>query len=159
MESEELLRVARETIDKVTFCFAVTVAADGTANARVVQPGKLAADWSVRFMTMRRCGKVRELETTGRLTLGYLYEPEDAHVTLLGPARIIDDVEVKRSVWSPATEKWFAGGPEDPEALIIELTTKRIELWSARRNVMPEPKGFSCAVLERDGEGWRVSTT
>lgn len=36
---------------------------------------------------------------------------------------------------------------------------KRIELWSAAEGVMPEPEGYSAAVLVRAGEGWRVEAT
>ena len=164
MESEDLLRIAREIVEPLPFCFAVTVAADGTANARVIQPAKPAADWSVRFMTRRRCRKTGEIEQSGHRTLGYLDEPARAHVTLLGPARIIDDVAVKRAAWTPASDTWYPDGPESPDVVIVELATQRIELWSAQHDIMPEPTGFSCAVLEREasedgGEGWRVSTT
>jgi hypothetical protein len=37
--------------------------------------------------------------------------------------------------------------------------TERIELWSAAHKVMPEPMGYSAAVLIRDGKCWRVSQT
>lgn len=44
--------------------------------------------------------------------------------------------------------------------VIVKLITDRIELWSSGRDVMPEPKGLSAAVLVRDGSGWqyRVSS-
>ena len=56
METGALLAIARETIDKVPFCFAITVAKNGEANARVVQTGKLRDGWSVGLMTERRTG-------------------------------------------------------------------------------------------------------
>lgn len=156
MDSEALLRIARETVEKVKFCFACTLAEDGTVNARLVQPGRLAEDWSVRFMTLRSTRKVPEMESSGRLTLAYQYDPESAHVVLLGRPRIIDDVEAKRAVWSPEADRWFPGGPEDPDVVLVELATERIELWSGGRDVMP---GFHSALLEREGEGWRCSLT
>ena len=159
MDSDALLHIARETIEKLKFCFACTLAEDGTVNARVIQPGKLAEDWSVRFMTLRSTRKIQEMERTGRLTLGYLYEPEGTHVTLLGRPRIIDDVAAKRAVWGPAADEWYSGGPEDPNVVLVELATERIELWSKAHDVMPEPRGFSSAVLERHGEGWHCSQT
>jgi hypothetical protein len=58
-----------------------------------VQPGKLRDDWSVGFMAERYCRKIVEIERGGRLTLAY--------VTLIGRPVIIDDVALKRSVWSP----------------------------------------------------------
>jgi general stress protein 26 len=159
MDTAALLAIARETIDKVAFCFAITVGENGAASARVVQTGKLRDDWSVGFMTERYCRKVVEMERAGRLTLAYQYDPEKAYVTLTGRPVIIDDVALKRSVWNPNADRWHRGGPDDPNVVIVRLITDRIEIWSSGRDVMPEPKGFSAAVLERDGLGWRYSTT
>jgi len=159
MDTAALLAIARETIDKVPFCFAITVGENGAASARVVQTGGLRDDWSVGFMRERYCRKVVEMERAGRLTLAYQYDPEKAYVTLTGRPVIIDDVALKRSVWNPNADRWHRGGPDDPNVVIVRLITDLIEIWSSGRDVMPEPKGFSAAVLERDGLGWRYSTT
>jgi general stress protein 26 len=146
-------------IDKVTYCFAVTAADNGEVNARIVQPRKLQDDWTVDFTTNRRCRKFKEIEQSGKLTLAYQHDPDRAYVSLIGCAGIIDDVELKRSRWSAEADRWHPGGPDDPNVVIIRLATERIELWSSVRDVMPEPKGLSAAVLIRDGSGWRYSAT
>jgi general stress protein 26 len=159
MRTDELLLIARETIDKVPFCFAITVADQHVPNARVVLPGKLGDDWQVRFLTHRRCRKVKEMERSGRLTLAYQYDPERAYVILLGRPRLLDDVEVKRTLWQEDSHKWFPGGPEDPNVVVVELITERIELRNSDRGVLPEPVGLSAAFLEREGAGWRYGST
>lgn len=156
MEAEELLLVALETIGKLRYCFAMTTTGRGEMSARVVQPGKPDADWRVRFMTSRSSRKVREVEQTGRMLLGYQHDPEAAYVTLGGPATIVDDIDLKRSVWTADADKWYPGGPEDPDVVLVELRTERIELWSASRNIMP---GISAVVLQRDDQGWSVGRT
>jgi general stress protein 26 len=159
VDSEPLLNLARKLIGDVTFCVAVTQGAGGDANARIVQPRPLCDDWTVDVLTNRRCRKVREVERTGRLTLLYQHDKDRSYVSLVGPAEIVDDVDFKRSVWTEAHYRWNPGGPEDPATVYLRLMTERIELWSAVHNVMPEPIGYSAAVLIRDGECWRVSTT
>ncbi|HEY5724630.1 MAG TPA: pyridoxamine 5'-phosphate oxidase family protein [Methylomirabilota bacterium] len=159
MDTGALLAIARDTVAKVPFCFAITAAENGDANARVIQPGKLREDWSVGFMTNRRCRKVLEMERTGRLTLAYEYDPEKAYVTLLGRPIVIDDVARKRAVWGPDSDRWHPGGPGDPNVVIVELIVDRIEVWSGGRDVMPEPKGLSAAVLVREGSDWRYYAT
>jgi general stress protein 26 len=159
VDSEPLLNLARKLIGDVTFCVAVTQGTGGDANARIVQPRRLGDDWTVDVLTNRRCRKVREVERTGRLTLLYQHDKDRSYVSLVGPAEIVDDVDFKRSVWTEAHYRWNPGGPEDPATVYLRLMTERIELWSAVHNVMPEPIGYSAAVLIRDGECWRVSTT
>lgn len=159
MNPDYCLTVARETIAKVTFCWAITIAPDGNPSARVVQPAPPADDWSVRFLTRRNGRKVAEIERSGRLTLGYQYDPEFAYVTLTGRPQVLDDVAYKRRTWSPVAARYYPNGPDDPNVAVVHLDTFRIELWSSLRKVAPEPYALSAAVLERDGAGWRVSQT
>lgn len=80
---------------------------------------------------------------------------------------IIDDIELKRSRWAAFTEaqkkfalRWNPMGPEDPDLVYVRLKTKRIEMWSSEHRVMPEPIGYSAAVLTRNSEsGWTCSKT
>ena len=101
METDALLEIARETIDRVPMCMAITVGADGDANARVVQPSRLTAAWSVRFMSDRRTRKIEDIERSGRITLAYQHDAGGAYVALVGRATIIDDVAVKKRSGSP----------------------------------------------------------
>ena len=152
-----LLAIARETIAKVPLCMAITVAPNGEANARVVQPGPLREDWTVGFMTNRSCRKVIEMEQTRRLTLAYQLDAELACVSLIGRPTILDDIALKRAVWGPDSDRFHPGGPEDPNVVIVKLHVDRIEIYSAGRDVTPAPLGLNSAMLLRDGNTWRYS--
>jgi general stress protein 26 len=159
VETDALLALARRLIGELTFCIAVTQSEEGDANARVVQPRPLGDDWSVDVLTNRRCRKVREAERTGRLTLIYQHDPERSYVSLVGRCEVLDELAFKRAVWTPAHDRWNPGGPDDPATVFLRLHTERIELWSAAHGVMPEPAGYSAALLLRDGDGWRLSAS
>ena len=159
MDVDDLLELARQLADEVKFPIAVTVGDNGDGHARVVQPRPLGADWSVDFLTNRRCRKVREIEQRGRLTLLYQHPVKPSYVCLIGNCTIVDDRALKRATWAPGHDRWNPLGPDDPDTVYARLTTERIELWSAVDNVMPEPQGYSAAVLLREGEGWTLSAT
>lgn len=160
METNRLLQVARGVINRVPACMAVTVDANGVANARVVNPKPLSDEWTVRFTTHRGSRKAAEIERSGRLTLAYQYDPEKAYVTLIGRAVINNDIAAKTADWRPETNKWHPGGPSDPNVVYIDFTTERIELWSSLHGVVPDPAiGMWAAVLTRDASGWRQDTT
>jgi general stress protein 26 len=95
----------------------------------------------------------------GAADASYQHDPEGAYVVLLGRPKLVEDVEVKRTLWQEDSHKWFPAGLEDPNVVVIELTTQRIELRSAGRGVLPEPVGLSAAFLEREGTGWRYGST
>jgi general stress protein 26 len=167
MDVNELLRIARDTIDSVTYCFAITVSQHGEAHARIILPRKLETDWSVDFGTIRTSRKCREIESSHRLTLAYQNDHDRAYVSLMGQPLVIDDIELKRSRWAAFTDaqresalRWNPKGPEDPDLVYIRLMTERIEMWSIEHAVLPEPLGFSAAVLTRNGDfGWTCSKT
>ena len=160
MDTNGLLQVAREIIAKVPACMAITVDCNSEANARVVNPKPLSDAWTVRFATDRRSRKSMEIERSGRLTLAYQYDPENAYVTLVGRAVINDDVAAKTANWRPESYRWYPGGPADPNVVYIDFTAERIELWSSSNGVVPNPvMGLWAAVLVREASGWRQQTT
>jgi general stress protein 26 len=148
-----LLQAARRIVTRVRYCMVVTPAADGGANARVVQPFPPDEDWSVSFVTSARSRKADEIHRTGRLTLAYQHDPEGAYVSLVGHARLTADPATKARIWSPGLDEWFPAGPDDPDVVVVRLATERIELWSYAAGIMPEPRGQRAAVVQRAAGG------
>lgn len=159
MDVDRHLQLARKLIGDLTFCVAATHGDDGTVSARIVQPLQPQDDWTVNAITNRRCRKVREIERSGRMTLLYQHDQDKSYVCLMGRAEIVEDIELKRSIWKPGHYRWNPGGPEDPATVFVRLATDRIELWSATHDVRPPPEGYSAAVLLRQDNGWDYSTT
>jgi general stress protein 26 len=159
MDADRLLKLAREMAAEVPFCVGSTTAEDGGTSSRILQPMRICDDWTINIITNRRCRKVREIEKTGHITLLYDNPNRRGYVCFSGPANIVEDVELKRAIWTPGHDRWNPGGPEDPATVFMRLRPNRIELWSVTENILPEPEGYSAAVLLRDGEGWRVTST
>ena len=159
MDIPQLLAIARQTIAQVPLCMAVTVAENGEAHARVVQPGPLREDWSVGFMTERYCRKVQEMQRTGRLTLAYQCDAQKAYVSLSGRPVVMDDVALKRATWSPASDLFHPGGPDDPNVVVVRLLVDCIEIYNASQGIQPSPVGLNAAVLRRAGSGWQLENS
>jgi len=158
LSADDLLLLARETVEAVPTCLAITVNGDGGANARAINPSKPSTEWVIRFMTDRRTRKFSEIVRTGRMTLVYFHEAGGAYVSLVGRARIIDDVTVKQAGWHPGNFKWHPGGPTDPNVVIVEFEAERIETWNTPEGIVPDPtRGLWAAVLTRDADSWRYA--
>ena len=154
MQVDAVLEAARAAIAANTWCFAVTLAADGAPHARLVQPGRLQEDWSLCFLSDARSRKVRELCRDPRLTLAWQHDAERAYVTLLGRAVANTEVAAKRAIWRPEMNHFHPGGPEDPNNVIVEFATERLEVSSGGRSIAPPPRGFSAATLTRNDGSW-----
>jgi general stress protein 26 len=153
---EQILLVAKDITAKVPNCWAVTADQLGGANARVVQPffSQLDQDgWVVRFLTSGRSRKAAEIASSGRISLGYQYDPEQAYVTLVGAASIIDDRGYLQDKWRTEWNAFFPKGPSDVDAVMVEVTVERIEMWNLVRRIAASPNGLRPATLQRAASG------
>ena len=155
---ERLLAAARETIATVPFCWVMTVADDGGANARVVQapPTRGGEDfWTRWFLTPRIGRKAAEIGRAGRVTLAYQHQSGNAYVALSGQAELLDD--------RAEVESRFRGSAyDDPEGLVaasliaVRVTADHLELHV--RGVTAEPWGRGRTLLDRQPDGsWRLA--
>jgi general stress protein 26 len=155
---ERLLAAARETIAEVPFCWVVTPAENGGANARIVkaQPTRDGEDfWTRWFLTPRIGRKSAEIERVGRVTLAYQHKSGDAYVALAGRAELVDD--------RAKVESRFRGSAyDDPEGVVagsliaVRVTADHLELHM--RGVNAEPWGRGRTLLGRNRDGsWRLA--
>lgn len=153
---EQILLAAKDITAKVPNCWAATADQRGGANARVVQPffSQLDKDgWVVRFLTSGRSRKAAEIASSGRISLGYQYDPEQACVTLVGAASIIDDRGYLQDKWRTEWNAFFPKGASDMDAVIVEVTVERIEVWNLMRKIATSPNGLRAATLQRAASG------
>jgi general stress protein 26 len=148
---ERLLAAARETIATVPFCWVMTVAEDGGANARVVQapPTRDGEDfWTRWFLTPRIGRKAAEIGRMGRVTLAYQHASGNAYVALSGRAELIDD---RAEVESRCSDRALAD-----RLIAVKVTADHLELHV--RGVTAEPWGHGRTLLDRSPDGsWRLA--
>ena len=153
---ERLLEAARRTIAEVRYCWVVTPAGDGRANARVVKafPNGDGEDlWTHWFLTMRAGRKSAEIRAAGRVTLAYQHDSGDAYVTIAGPAQIIDEPAAVESRLQQVDDP---GGALQGKLVAVKCTADRLELHV--RGVTAEPWGHGRTLLERNRNGaWRFA--
>ena len=154
---ERLLAAARETIAAVPFCWVVTAAADGSANARVVkaQPSGTDEDfWTRWFLTPRIGRKASEIGRSRQVTLAYQHNSGNAYVAIGGRAELIDD--------RAEVESRFRGSSyDDAEGMVaaslvaVRVTAGHLELHV--RGVTAEPWGRGRTLLDRKPDGsWHL---
>lgn len=156
--TERLLAATRQTIGAGPYCWAMTAAVDGAANARLM--GRLPPlpgedEWTLWFLTRERSRKATEIRRTGRLAVGYQHDAD--YAVLAGPAALIEDRSELRPRWQDRWNVRFPGGPDNTAVILIRMETERIELCV--RGVTPEPFGSRYVALERRStRGWEVVT-
>ena len=154
----QLLGGAAKAISRVHYCWLVTEALNGGANARPMGRVRHYADekdWTIRFVTDGRSRKVLDIRRTGAVDLLFQDDPEDAFVILNGAAQLLEGASAVRQHWKHAYALYFPSATDRANAAFVEVSVKRMTLWI--RGVTPEPFGLHPTVLERDTAGcWHL---
>jgi len=156
MTAEDWLEVARISIEAKDYCFFITLGESGCPNARLMQPFKPEQDFTIWFGTSPRSRKVRDIAADDLVVVSYQNTGEHAYVTLIGRVQVERDVDARRRYWRQEWARFWPGGPEDNDYVLIKFVPSRIELMNISRNVAPDPR-LQPAVLVREGNGWVVA--
>jgi general stress protein 26 len=155
LQIERLLEAAQQTMAEVRYCWVVTSAGDGRANARVVKAFSNADGedpWTRWFLTLRTGRKSAEIRAAGRVTLAYQHNSGDAYVTIAGPAEIIDDPS---AVECRLTQVDDSDGTLEGKLVAVRVTPDHLELHV--RGITAEPWGHGRTLMERPHNGaWRL---
>ncbi len=158
-EVSQLLGGAAKTIARVQYCWLLTEAECGGANARPMgrlMPDADDRDWTVCFVTDGRSRKASDIRRAGKVGLIFQHDHDDAFVVLSGDAALIETAAEVRRLWKSAYNAYFPTEADRENASFVQVNVQRMELWI--RGVTPEPFGRSTTVLERSAEGtWRLS--
>jgi general stress protein 26 len=154
IETDQVLQVARETIVAAGYCFLITLDDSGHPQARVMDPFEPEQDMTVWMATDASTRKVRQIEADPRATLACYDAAAAAYVSMIGRARLVDDLDERERRWKPEWESFYPDGPTGESYLLIELTPLRIEIMSFAHDVMRGP--FTPVALIRSGSAWSV---
>ena len=157
-EVSRLLGGVTQTIASVHYCWVATAAGTGSTHVRPMGrlPRDLAEDdWTIRFITDGRSRKASEIRRAGEATVIF-QDANDAFVTLVGPATLLEEACEVRKRWKSAYDVYFPRDEDRANAAFIEVDIQCMELWI--RGLTPEPFGLRATTIERDARGeWRLT--
>lgn len=163
MDSTEVLAVARRILSTQTLGFLATV---GKSSPSIRMVGALVVDDDLRvaFATSAKTRKVLELRTDPRAVYATAdMVPGDlttgSAVCLYGTASIDADSPRRREIGARVGDRYFPGGAENPDFVIVTLAPDRVEVWSEQDRIVPDPHGMASAVVTRSARGWSEPTT
>jgi general stress protein 26 len=63
------------------------------------------------------------------VNLAFSDERRGTYVSVSGQARLVDDMQRKRALWTELARPWFPGGAEDPTLLLLSIEPEHAEIW------------------------------
>ena len=157
VQVNHLLAGAKKVVASVRYCWLLTEAETGGANARPMGrllPGPNENDWMIRFITGGLSRKAFDIRRANKVGLIF-QDADDAFVVLAGRAKLLEASSM-RQLWKDDYNVYFPDEENRANATFVEVNVERMELWI--RGVTPEPFGMHTTNLERDDGGtWRLS--
>jgi len=145
---QRVLEAAAELMRATSYCALVTLDADGTPQARAMEPFPPEPDLTVWLGTHAGTRKLEQIRKDPRVTLFYLAEGGSGYVTLLGRATIVDDPAEKAKRWKPSWKAFYDDENHGQDYLLLRVKPYRVEVMSAGHGIAIEPKGWKPAVVE-----------
>jgi len=128
----------RDLVKDIPFAMFTTVTAGGWLRSRPMVATENAFDGSLWFFTRTSSAVAQEIAGNTAVNVTYVSAPEDRFVSVSGTASVVRDVERAGTMWSPAYNQWFSGGPGDPELSLIRIDVARVEFWDRKAGRMRE---------------------
>ena len=157
VQVNHLLAGAKKVVASVRYCWLLTEAETGGANARPMGrllPGPNENDWMIRFITGGLSRKAFDIRRANKVGLIF-QDADDAFVVLAGRAKLLEASSM-RQLWKDDYNVYFTDEEDRANATFVEVNVERMELWI--RGVTPEPFGLHPTILERDTTAtWRLS--
>ena len=154
LTDEHVMRAARKTMLRRTYCVMVTEGPDGP-DARVVQPHDPDSDLIVHLGTGADSRKARDVARTGSVVLVYQDDARAACAVLHCDAEVVDLDPAERERWFMTA--WLAFWPlgsTDRDFVVIRCRPHAVEVWDAFRGVTPAPFGLKSVRMQRTPSGW-----
>jgi PPOX class probable F420-dependent enzyme len=149
----EVLRVARQVIQKARYATLVTVGEDGHPQARVVDPFRPEADMTVWLATTPRTRKVAQIARDPRVTLLYFDPAAPSYVTLLGQAELVRDPAERARRWKEGWAPFYKDRNRGDDYLLVKVTPLRVEVVSERDGIAGDPQTWRPAIVEMNQGG------
>jgi general stress protein 26 len=91
-------------------------------------------DLMVLISTNTSSSKLRQIQADSRACVYYCLPLQFHGLMLAGDIEIVDDSQFRHAIWNEGWERYYPGGPDDPDHTVLRLYPKYAEGWyQARR--------------------------
>jgi len=137
-------------IQDIRFAMLVTQSAHGDLRSHPIttQNREQHEDSVLWFFISSSSEVVKDIQLHPRVNLAYASPEDDHYVSVTGTARIVDNLDKKRELWSTLSQAWFPGGVTDPDLTLLAVDIATAEYWDVRSSKMVQLYKMARAVMK-----------
>ncbi len=116
-------------IQDIRIALLTTQAATGALRSRPMATHQLDPDGTMWFFTREDSDKVAHIRQQSSISLGFSDPQAQVSVTTAGEAEVIKDQAKVDALWNESLRDWFPEGKDDPNIVLLRITTLSGECW------------------------------
>ena len=129
---ESLSRIAG-LVEDIDICMLTTVSHDGKLLSRPMGALEMDPDGNFWFFTSESSTKAHQLES---INVAFSAEDDATYVSVSGVGELVRDRARIDALWTLFAKPWFPRGKDDPDLVLLKVTTEVAEYWDANSSKM-----------------------
>ncbi len=144
MDEKEIKEVAKELMLKAPVVYMASIDENGFPHIRAIENMKSVEkfphtakvlskydqdDLNVYISTNTSSMKVKQVKKNSAISIYFCLPNEYKGIMLQGNAEFIDDIELKKKIWTEGWERYYPKGYSDPDFTILRLKPIYLKTW------------------------------
>jgi general stress protein 26 len=119
-----------ELIKSAHSALLITARSDGTFDSRPMGCLQNTFSGTLWFLTFRHSLKLVEIQNNPNVMVSYAKPGDFEYVSIRGKARVVEDKQRLRELWSEGLRVWFPTGPDNPEIAVLAVDVEEAKYWT-----------------------------
>lgn len=135
LQSSEAVKKLKSLVEDIRFCMYTTYENEKIVS-RPMTTLEVDEEGNAWFFTSKNTDIAQDMGFGEEVTLIYSHPGDNTYLSVTGFANIIDDEQKKEELWSPLSKAWFPGGKDDPNLVVLKVSTDEAAYWDSPSSKM-----------------------
>jgi general stress protein 26 len=135
LQDNDAIKKLKSLAEDIRFCMYTTYTNE-RIESRPMTTLEIDEDGNVWFFTNRNTEIGDNANPGEPVTLIYSDPKNNTYISVSGNADIVESETKKEELWNPMSKAWFPEGKDDPNLVVLKVTTEEAAYWDATSSKM-----------------------
>ena len=135
LQDKDAIKKLKSMAEDIRFCMYTTYT-NGKIESRPMTTLDIDGEGNVWFFTSRHTEIGEQSNQSEPVTLIYSEPKNNTYISVSGHAEIVESETKKEELWNPMSKAWFPEGKEDPNLVVLKVSTDEAAYWDATSSKM-----------------------
>jgi general stress protein 26 len=135
LHESDAIKKLKSLGEDIRFCMYTTYN-NGKIESRPMTTLDIDENGNVWFFTSRQTEMANTANWGEEVSLIYSDPKNNSYVSVSGKASVVEDEKRKEELWNPMSKAWFPEGKDDPDLVMLKVTTDEAAYWDSTSSKM-----------------------